>query len=242
MPKGPSKNFRKTFHKPYDDDDAVPTSLTAIKKRLRDTERSLKHDKASAKVRLESERSLKALQMHLTDKQMNEIEKKFALKYRMVKFFERQKVLRKIKRAEKRVEDASSDTERYAEQATLDELKVDLNYILHFPKTEKYVSLFPKFNADNPQSSARRIAIRGKIREAMRNGVLEEGVIEREFREQKKQMITSRMHAKANRGTAKKRERNDDNEQEGEGEENRRRPTKPKVAKDAFFMGDSEDD
>lgn len=44
-------------------------------------------DNISAKVRLEGERQLKALQIHLSEKQVDETEKKLASKYHMVKFF-----------------------------------------------------------------------------------------------------------------------------------------------------------
>ncbi|RUS22725.1 hypothetical protein BC937DRAFT_87607 [Endogone sp. FLAS-F59071] len=117
--------------------------------------------------------------------------------------------------------DISNDKERETQQILLDKLKVDLNYILHFPKTEKYLALFPKSNVDDPVSSARREVIREKIRSAMRKGELEEGAIEREFREKKKQKIASKMKAVGNGKTSKNRRKGGQGNGEEDGEDDK---------------------
>ncbi|CAN6677276.1 unnamed protein product [Malus baccata var. baccata] len=61
---------------------------------------------------------------------------------RKIKFFERRKIERRIRRLEK-LQRASSGQAQDAEvSVNLSKLKEDLEYVRFFPKTEKYVSLF----------------------------------------------------------------------------------------------------
>ncbi|ORX93849.1 hypothetical protein K493DRAFT_315785 [Basidiobolus meristosporus CBS 931.73] len=148
-------------------------SASQLKKKLRDTQRLLKKEKLPADVRVNAERKLKAIQLQLDELQVSDKEKKLASKYRMVKFFERQKVTRKIKQCEKKLEaDDLKSKERKSIETELKEHQVNLNYILHYPRLEKYISLFPKENADDPEVVKRREEIRGKIREMMDNNEL----------------------------------------------------------------------
>ncbi|GFZ45005.1 rRNA-processing protein EFG1 [Saitozyma sp. JCM 24511] len=72
---------------------------------------------------------------------------------------ERQKLLRLIKRFQKAAS-ASSATDKETKRAEraeqdLERARVMLNYILHFPNTEKYIALFPDSeSASDPDSSA----------------------------------------------------------------------------------------
>lgn len=61
--------------------------------------------------------------------------------------------------------------------------------------------------------------IRGKIRDAIHKGELEEGAIEREFREKKKQKIASKMKAIGNGKTTKNRRNGGQDNDEEETEE-----------------------
>jgi len=53
------------------------------------------------------------------------------------------------------------------ERKEMESLNLDLAYIQHFPKTEKYISLYPNENADDPVVSKARSEIREKIRIAL---------------------------------------------------------------------------
>ena len=121
----------------------------SIKKMIRDTTRLLNRPNLPADLRREQERKLQALKVSLVDRQQAETERQMAVKYRMVKFFERKKALRRLASAQ-----ASKDSE------AVSQAQLDLAYILHFPKDRKYISLYPETGVE---ASAERDAIRKQI-------------------------------------------------------------------------------
>lgn len=68
-------------------------------------------------------------------------------KYKSIKFFERKKVERKLKKLIQRIQTEEETQELLEEKAKLMD---DLNYIKHYPLNKKYVSLF----AENSENSA----------------------------------------------------------------------------------------
>ncbi|KAF8339342.1 hypothetical protein F5887DRAFT_981068 [Amanita rubescens] len=164
---------KRQFHKKKQEKDsnALP-GVQKIKASLRQTRRLLAKDKLAADVRVATERRLKALEADLQHAELARKERTLAVRYHKIKFFERQKVVRKINQAKKRL--ASAD-------ATLFDLRIDLNYILHYPKMEKYISLFPsevrlgearQVDAEAAKTDVRRQEIRSWIREKMNSGDL----------------------------------------------------------------------
>lgn len=83
---------------------------------------------------------------------------------------ERKKAERNLRRAEGKLKAAKTDAEKEEAQAQVERCTVDLLYTRHFPRTMRYVSLYPKENSDDPKSSARREEIRQKIKQVMDNG------------------------------------------------------------------------
>jgi len=92
-------------------------------------------------------------------------ERALAIKYRMVKFFERRKLLRKIKRAENDLKACAADDVSKHESLTdlVTKLKGDLSYIVHYPKNEKYISLF----RDTGDTDSKSTKTRGEIRRSI---------------------------------------------------------------------------
>ncbi|KZP18414.1 hypothetical protein FIBSPDRAFT_687358, partial [Athelia psychrophila] len=98
---------------------------------------------------------------------------------------ERQKVVRKISQATKKLSsDELSPKSKKKTEAELHELRVDLNYILHYPKAKKYISLFPpekrqegseasSSTADAGKTDAQREEVRTWIRQRMQDGELD---------------------------------------------------------------------
>ncbi|KAJ2964961.1 hypothetical protein NQZ79_g211 [Umbelopsis isabellina] len=150
--------------------DEIPTGNAAIKKKIRDTNRALKRDNLSAKVKIELERKLKALKFHSSEKMIDDVERNNAKKYHMVKHFERTKVNRKIKKAEKQLKEADTEEAKKEAQKTLAELNIDISYI--------NVSTY-----DEKSSAALRTEIRQRIREAIKNGDIESDVVRKHYRE-----------------------------------------------------------
>lgn len=132
---------------------ALTRESGSIKKMIRDTTRLLNRPNLPADLRREQERKLAALQVALTDRQKAEVEREMVVKYRMVKFFERKKALRRLAAAQ-----ASGNSE------AVREAQLDLAYILHFPKDRKYISLYP---ASGVEVSAERDVIRKQISEKL---------------------------------------------------------------------------
>ncbi|KAH7910039.1 hypothetical protein BJ138DRAFT_1180586 [Hygrophoropsis aurantiaca] len=184
-----SQHTKQKKHRPYPkhphqtEEDAV-LGVQKLKASLRQTRRLLAKESLAANVRVETERRQKALEEDLARAEEAKRERTFATRYHKVKFFERQKVGRKIKQAKRDLPNTEGKEKKKLEWR-LTELRIDLNYILHFPKSKKYISLFPPEvrNADgNPTPSPsenkpddnddERAKIRGWIREQMINGDL----------------------------------------------------------------------
>ncbi|KAF8161369.1 hypothetical protein B0H34DRAFT_653570 [Crassisporium funariophilum] len=114
-----------------------------VKALLRQTRRLLAKDNLAADVRVETERRQRALGYELSQAEQTNKERALAVRYHKIKFFERQKVTRKLKQAKKRLESTNEPSEKEAILSEITKLRIDLNYILHFPKSKKYISLFP---------------------------------------------------------------------------------------------------
>ncbi|KAF9222465.1 hypothetical protein BS17DRAFT_709061 [Gyrodon lividus] len=183
---GPSKTpHKRTRHHPYANkpprqpthEDALP-GVQKLKSALRQTKRLLAKESLAANVRVETERRMKALEADLTMAEGARKERNFAVKYHKVKFFERQKAVRKINQLKRSLESSEVKETKKLESALAD-LRVDLNYILHYPKTRKYVSLFPPEvrRSGAPPAPAsddndERLKVREMIREQMGRGEL----------------------------------------------------------------------
>lgn len=117
-----------------------------IKKKIRDIERLLKKDNLAANVRVDNERSLKALKVQLGNVEQQSKSKQIARKYHMVRFFERKKAVRQLKQARKAYEEAKTTQDRKTTKKARTVLKhkeIDVAYAFMFPKDQKYISLFP---------------------------------------------------------------------------------------------------
>ncbi|EMG46564.1 hypothetical protein G210_3196 [Candida maltosa Xu316] len=124
-----------------------------IKKKIRDIERLLKkNSKLPADKRVEYDRALKGLKVELQNSQVQNKAKVLAKKYHMVRFFERKKAVRKLKNLRKEFEEISKAGVRKDIKKARKQLKhgeLDLAYVVMFPKTEKYISLYPSPNDED---------------------------------------------------------------------------------------------
>ncbi|KAM0682415.1 rRNA-processing protein efg1 [Mitosporidium daphniae] len=150
----PSNNRKKT----------KSTSSTA--KQIRDVQRSLKLESLSASVRVELERKLKTLQQLSMESKARsghtDVQKIHMEKYRMVRFFEKKKALKRLK----------SLIKSNAPSEEVDKAKLDLNYTVHFPKDTKYISLYPNNNSESPIVLEKKAKIMGSIKSDIASGLL----------------------------------------------------------------------
>eukprot|EP00879_Flechtneria_rotunda_P012676 GHRR01013236.1.p1 GENE.GHRR01013236.1~~GHRR01013236.1.p1 ORF type:complete len:517 (+),score=236.80 GHRR01013236.1:1440-2990(+) len=129
-----------------------------------------------SKVRAAKEKQLKELQRKQAEHQKTEWERRLATKYHKVRFFERVKLERGIQKVKRQIgrqqqQPPSSQDQQLAEQqqqqleqlqSMLQQLEQDLLYVLHFPKGERYVSLFKQ--GETPEAQAKIEAERARLR------------------------------------------------------------------------------
>ncbi|KAK0195982.1 hypothetical protein F5146DRAFT_1027973 [Armillaria mellea] len=178
-PSRTSKTTRKS-HRPDGGGQSGTPGVQKIKSSLRQTRRLLAKDNLAADVRVTTERRLKALEVELAEAEQIRKERILGMRYHGVKFFERQKVLRKVKQTKKKLS-STPQNERKAVESSLFDARIDLNYILHYPKTQKYISLFPpeirhpetqSNSTDSSETNAQRQQIKDQIRQQMLDGEL----------------------------------------------------------------------
>uniref|UniRef100_A0A7N0VJW0 rRNA-processing protein EFG1 n=1 Tax=Kalanchoe fedtschenkoi TaxID=63787 RepID=A0A7N0VJW0_KALFE len=135
-----------------------PKSVS-LKNQIRSAERMLRKDlppevRQAQQKKLEDLKKQQELHAHLA------VEKKIFMRDRKIKFFERRKIERRIRRLEKQQRTSSGQEADISEQ--LAKLKEDLEYVRFFPKSEKYVSLF--MGGDDTDMVATRNKLREKIK------------------------------------------------------------------------------
>ncbi|KAJ3753975.1 hypothetical protein EV360DRAFT_52510 [Lentinula raphanica] len=173
---GPS--HRKNKRHPPNDDSSVLPGVQKIKAAIRQAKRLLAKDKLAADVRVTTERKLNSLQADLAKAELKRKEQLLSTRYHKVKFFERQKVVRKINQTKRKLSEAESSN-RPSLEAQLYEHRVELNYINHYPKTKKYISLFPpdiqhntEIELPSVKTDQEREEVKKWIREQMASQVL----------------------------------------------------------------------
>lgn len=161
--------------------DIYNSGTAKIKKKIRDIERLLKKENVPANVRIENERAVKALKIELDNKQQDLKTKKLAKKYHMVRFFEKKKSLRKLKQARKELQTISETGERKdikKARKVVRHSEIDVAYVILFPKSEKYISLYPNHQPEKNQAS-----------ENAKKGLEKTETRRREFRKQVEKLV-----------------------------------------------------
>ena len=165
-------------------------SINPIKSRIRDLTRLLEHsNQLPAGVRIEKERALAGYKQDLEHALLEKHRHQMISKYHMVRFFERQKASRNLKKLKTRlasVPNGSSDQVNL--QEAVHQAEVDLNYTIYHPLTEKYLSLFPRNGrhgsaspiSDSPaagisrqEAMTQKHSIRAVVEQCMQEGSLD---------------------------------------------------------------------
>ncbi|POS87097.1 hypothetical protein EPUL_001310 [Erysiphe pulchra] len=164
-----------------------PSSINAIKKKLRDVNRRLsRSDTISAEMRIEFERARDAYHLELNAIIAEKLRQRMIKKYHMpetnthtLTLTERQKANRALKRIRKLMLTENSNDEEQSLEAKLHEAEVDLNYTLFHPLSETYISLYPRNKPSEEKSKSnlntmkKKPPIWNEIEKAMVNGSLE---------------------------------------------------------------------
>ena len=127
--------------------------------------------KLSATARAEHERALAAYTHELAAQQITSKRQALEKKYHKVRFFERRKATRQLERLNRLHKAAASDPERTELEGKIQAAEIDLNYILHYPGLEKYISLYKR--TDIQETNQKRERIRTDIARRMKDGTLD---------------------------------------------------------------------
>ncbi|KAH6768515.1 rRNA-processing EFG1-like protein [Perilla frutescens var. hirtella] len=137
-----------------------PKSVS-FKNQIRSIERMLRKDLPSG-IKEAQERKLEEIKKQQEIHNRLAVERQIFLRNRKIKFFERRKVERRIRRLEKQQRASTGQAQEAEIAEQLSKLKEDLEYVKFFPKTEKYVPLY--VGGDEAEIMDKRIALRKLIK------------------------------------------------------------------------------
>ncbi|KAI9740634.1 MAG: 18S rRNA maturation protein [Claussenomyces sp. TS43310] len=162
---------RETKQKP-----AHVASVNAIKTRIRDITRRLERlEDLPADVRAEDERALAAYRQELAAAEDEKIRQKMIKRYHMVRFFERQKATRSVKRLRKQLIAATDPAEVERLKTELHTADVDLHYTQYSPLNHIYISIYPqKKDGDPDDAAAKRPEMWYEVERRMDSGGLDQ--------------------------------------------------------------------
>lgn len=123
--------------------------MAPTKKRIRDITRLLRRDNLDTETRNKLNAEIEELQKIHDNNVRCVKERQHSLKYHRIKFFDRKKALRQYSKILKSCN--GSITPDVTEK--LCSIKEDLAYILYFPKTMKYASLFVSGEGEDSEKS-----------------------------------------------------------------------------------------
>ncbi len=89
---------------------------------------------------------------------------KFAEMYKKIRFFERRKLERMLKKKNKEISDAKDEEETKKLNTEKEKIIDDINYVKFYPKSYKYLSLLSKKDLDNEVTNKKREKMKSKIK------------------------------------------------------------------------------
>ncbi|KAJ3358838.1 18S rRNA maturation protein [Allomyces javanicus] len=149
-------------------------SATQLRSEIRGLERLLnkKRDTLNAQARSDMERKLAALKFQLDRTQTLQRDaakvEKFEAMYRAVKFVERVKATRTVRKLQRKLETAGEDEDL---QTKLDDAMLDVCYVMHFPPATKYYALYK--TPEDKEAEMARDEIRDQIRSLVESGAID---------------------------------------------------------------------
>ena len=163
---GPTKKYPRRNKEP-----SGHKSVNPLKSKIRDLERLLaRSEHLPAGVKIEKERALAGYKQDLEQAMHGKQRQHMISKYHKVRFFERQKATRALRKVQKQLlDDSDQRIEDEARKASVHAAQVDVNYTIYYPLTEKYVSLFPlekrasDKNVSQSPETGKDVSIEGKM-------------------------------------------------------------------------------
>ncbi|KAL7105378.1 hypothetical protein ACP275_07G040500 [Erythranthe tilingii] len=141
------------------------SKAVSLKNQIRSTERMLLRKELPKEVKEALTTKLEGLKKQQETQNRVAVERKIFLRTKKIRFFERSKIERKIKRLEKQQLTSTGEAQEAEIADQLSKLKEDLEYVKFFPKAEKYVSLF--LGGDKTEIVEKRNNLRMQIKANM---------------------------------------------------------------------------
>ncbi|KAK4548619.1 hypothetical protein LTR36_009529 [Oleoguttula mirabilis] len=121
-------------------------TVNDLKSQIRSLSRLLDHnDDLPANIRIEKERALQTAQHELDEEQRAKKRSDMIGRYHKVRFFDRQKATKRLKRAKKELIECVADSQgkRAGLEKRVEEGEVDVAYAMYYPLDQPYRALFP---------------------------------------------------------------------------------------------------
>lgn len=150
VPGEPSRKRRKT-NNPFEKSFKKAHPVNQLKSQIRSIKRLLERDeRLPATVRVEKERELQTAQRALQASQHAKEKSDMIGRYHKVRFFDKQKATKRLKRAKKELQECEGNgrESRAVLKEKVRNAEVDVLYAQYFPLDEHYVSLFPRKRVD----------------------------------------------------------------------------------------------
>ncbi|KIW06347.1 uncharacterized protein PV09_02809 [Verruconis gallopava] len=164
---------------------AANTGITPLKRRIRSLSRLLSNNpKIPADVKISHEREIQSLQHELVNVLLDKEKHEMIGKYHKVRFFERQRATRRLKKAMKALEACEDAKDRPELERKVHIAQVDVNYPQYYPYMKVYQSLWKRettedgeeqYTANNEQEDGAKgnIEVWRQVEKAMEDGTLE---------------------------------------------------------------------
>lgn len=141
VPREPARKKIKPNHGTKSFKKAHP--VNEIKTQIRSLKRLLSSSDLPPGVRITKERALAQAQNELTESQAADRRSKMIARYHKVRFFDRQKATKRLKKARKALKECEDVGEREELGKQVDEYELDVNYAMYYPLDVPYAALFP---------------------------------------------------------------------------------------------------
>ncbi|KAL4906607.1 hypothetical protein BDW74DRAFT_135549 [Aspergillus multicolor] len=144
---------RKPKSKPQQDrgEEKQHPSVNELKRRIRDVKRLLAKPDIPADKRIIQERALAGYEKELADEERRRERSRMIKKYHFVRFLDRKTATKEVNKITRKRDELAKDTDidEATKKKKLEKLdarlhtaKVNLNYTVYYPLTEKYISIY----------------------------------------------------------------------------------------------------
>ncbi|KAJ5574359.1 uncharacterized protein N7459_008786 [Penicillium hispanicum] len=120
-------------------------SVNELKKRIRDVKRLLNKTSLPADARILQERALAGYEQDLVEETARRERSQMIKKYHFVRFLDRKTATKQLNRLLRYEKEKDLDSKQKSHlKRKIHAARVNLNYTIYYPLTEKYLSLYPK--------------------------------------------------------------------------------------------------